>query len=94
MKTISKIILLLYFVFFYNTNSFAQKWYELISQEPVNIEAVKQSAKKHFDKIGRGKHTGYKQYRRWLFNAEMNMDENGVPYTCLLYTSPSPRDRG
>ena len=28
------------------------------------------------------------------FTLERRIDEiNGVPYTCLLYTSPSPRDR-
>ena len=30
---------------------------------------------------------GYKAYRNWVL-AQFN-----IPYTCLLYTSPSPRDR-
>jgi len=81
MKSFLKFCLLIICIIPCTTNSFAQEWYELTSQEPVNIEAVKQSAEKYFDKIGRGKHTGYKQYQRWLNNAMHKTDINGVPYT-------------
>ena len=81
MKSILRFSLLIISIFFCSTNSFAQEWYEMITEEPVNIEAVKQSAEKYFDKKGRGKHTGYKQYQRWLYNATLKMDKNGIPYT-------------
>ena len=33
------------------------------------------------------------QINRWLLLLGIK-DEDFMPYTCLLYTSPSPRDRG
>ena len=81
MESITKLCLLIISIICCSTNSFAQEWYELISKEPINIEAVKQSAEKYFDKIGRGKHTGYKHYQRWLNNASRRTDKNGIPYT-------------
>ena len=81
MKSILRFSLLILSIICCTTNSFAQEWYEMISQEPVNIKAVKEKAEKYFDSAGRGKHTGYKQYQRWLYNATLNMDKSGVPYT-------------
>lgn len=80
MKAIIKFSMLFVSIICCSTNSLAQDWYEMISQDPVNIEDIKQVAEKHFDTIGKGKHTGYKQYERWLNNATMNMDKNGIPY--------------
>ncbi|MEP1487941.1 MAG: hypothetical protein ABJK28_05905 [Algibacter sp.] len=81
MNTVFKFTLLFLSIICCTTNSFSQDLYEMMSEEPVNVEKVKEKAKKHFDKIGRGKHTGYKQYRTWLNNTTLNMDKNSIPYT-------------
>lgn len=81
MRYFFKINILFISIICCTANSFAQEWYDIISQGHVNIELVKQSAEKYFDKAGRGKHTGYKQYQRWLNNATINMDKNGFLYT-------------
>ena len=81
MKTIFKFTLLFLSIICCSTNCFAQDWYELMSENSAHIELVKQKAEIYFDRIGRGKHTGYKQYRTWLNNARLNMDKNDVPYT-------------
>lgn len=31
----------------------------------------------HFDKVGRGKGVGYKQFKRWKYWAEKSIDANG-----------------
>ena len=81
MKSIFKLSFLFFSIICCSTKSLAQNWYEMMSDEPINIEAIKKNAEKHFDTIGRGNHTGYKQYRRWLNDAILNMDKNGIPYS-------------
>ncbi|MEO9570879.1 MAG: GEVED domain-containing protein [Polaribacter sp.] len=81
MKQILQTSLLFISIVCCSTTGFSQEWYEMINKEPVNIEKVKEAAKPYFDKIGRGKHTGYKLYQRWLDEALQNMDKHGIPYT-------------
>ncbi|MEP4780416.1 MAG: T9SS type A sorting domain-containing protein [Algibacter sp.] len=59
----------------------AQKWYEMTLESKIKIEEVKEEAERYFEIMGTGPHTGYKGYRRWLYTASLNMDENGYVYT-------------
>lgn len=81
MKSIFKFGLLFISIICYTTNSFAQEWYKMKSQDYVKVEDVQKAAEKYFDSIGTGKHTGYKLYSRWLDNATRHMDKDGYLYT-------------
>jgi photosystem II stability/assembly factor-like uncharacterized protein len=72
-----KILFTLSIVFISITMSYSQEYKRLISEGTHTIESIKQSAETYFDSAGRGRGTGYKQYRRWLYFAERMMDESG-----------------
>jgi photosystem II stability/assembly factor-like uncharacterized protein len=54
-----------------------QEYKRLINEGTHTVDAINQSAENYFDSVGRGRGTGYKQYRRWLYFAERMMDETG-----------------
>lgn len=56
----------------------AQKYQEMIDQGTFTLEQIKREAERHFDVEGRGKGSGYKQYKRWEYTAERELDDNGV----------------
>jgi hypothetical protein len=43
-----------------------------------SITQIKKSAEAHFDDVGRGKGTGYKQFQRWLYAANKERQVDGV----------------
>ena len=47
----------------------------------VFVDSVKAEAGRYFETVGDGPHSGYKGYRRWLYNATKSMDEDGYVYT-------------
>jgi photosystem II stability/assembly factor-like uncharacterized protein len=55
----------------------AQEYKQLITEGNHTVESISSVAEQHFDSIGRGKGTGYKQFRRWQYFAERAMDETG-----------------
>lgn len=55
----------------------AQDYKTLIAERTHTIEHVIEVAEQHFDSVGRGRGTGYKQFRRWQYFAERTMDETG-----------------
>jgi photosystem II stability/assembly factor-like uncharacterized protein len=55
----------------------AQEYKQLISEGGHLVEDIKESAELYFDGVGRGRGTGYKSFRRWLYFAERTMDETG-----------------
>lgn len=56
----------------------AQQYLEMIEAGTYPIEAIQQAAEAHFDTVGRGRGSGYKQYKRWEYVAEMELDNSGV----------------
>lgn len=46
------------------------------SPEDYSIKEIELKAKEHFDNIGRGKGTGFKQYQRWLYQAKLDINNN------------------
>jgi hypothetical protein len=72
--------LLLSFVFLLTAfSSFAQvgNIYELMERSDLSLNEVKNLAQRHFDSVGTGRGTGYKQFQRWLFERKFHLDENG-----------------
>lgn len=71
-----KIILLSVFSFF-ALSAFGQEYKELIDQGSYTVQYISEIAEQHFDTVGRGRGTGYKQFKRWQYFAERSMDETG-----------------
>lgn len=55
----------------------AQDYRTLIAERTHTVQHVIAIAEQHFDSVGRGRGTGYKQFRRWQYFAERTMDEKG-----------------
>ena len=57
---------------------YGQKYLDMIDRGTFKVTEIEKSAEKHFDDAGRGKGTGYKQFQRWLYNANRSRKVNGV----------------
>lgn len=44
---------------------FGQKYIQMMNDNEANFFDVQKAANEYFDKVGTGKGTGYKQYKRW-----------------------------
>lgn len=71
-----KAIFLLTFLSFI-TLSFSQQYKEMIDAGTYTVHEISASAEAYFEIRGKGKGTGYKQFKRWEYNALRNMDVNG-----------------
>lgn len=58
--------------------SYAQKYQDMIQKGTYTINQIEESAESHFDKVGRGRGTGYKQFQRWLYSANKERQKDGV----------------
>ena len=59
-------------------NSFAQiSVFELMERTDISMQDAVQIAQRHFDTVGTGRGTGYKQFQRWLYERKFHIDENG-----------------
>lgn len=56
----------------------------------VEIDRMVESA---FDSVGRGKGTGYKQYRRWLYQNGQNREQDGTVKRANVYAKKSAAER-
>ncbi len=63
----------------------AQEYQEMISKGGYTVQQIQQSAKNYFDIAGKGKGTGYKQFKRWEYNALRLQDQNGELKSNLFY---------
>lgn len=72
-----KKILLLLLCLGFATHLSAQDYRTLIAERIHTVAHVIAFAEQHFDSVGRGRGTGYKQFRRWQYFAERTMDETG-----------------
>ena len=68
--------LALLFIFICLT-SFGQQYQSMINQGTYTIASIESEANKYFEINGRGKGSGYKQFKRWLYVAKRDIDENG-----------------
>src|ERR1043165_5038098 len=59
-------------------SSFAQfDIYSLMNRTDISIQEAQQIAQRHFDTVGTGRGTGYKQFQRWLYERKFHVDVNG-----------------
>ncbi len=65
------------FFFFGFTHLQAQLFHEnLVQQGDLSFEEIVEKSERYFDKKGRERGNGYKQFQRWKYWAERNLDEN------------------
>jgi len=50
---------------------------QLVLQNNLSFEDIVLATENHYDTKGRGKGQGYKQFQRWKYWAERNLDANG-----------------
>lgn len=73
---------LLLFVIFVSLNTTqAQSYLEMIDKGTFSVFEIQDSAAAYFKNIDKGRGTGYKQFKRWEYNALRMMDENGFLQT-------------
>jgi photosystem II stability/assembly factor-like uncharacterized protein len=58
-------------------NAYSQGYKEMISTGRYSFKQIQDVASAHFQIKGTGKGTGYKQYKRWEYNAQRMLDDNG-----------------
>jgi len=56
----------------------AQQYLEMIEAGTYPITEIQQAAEAHFNMVGRGKGSGYKQFKRWEYVALMELDDAGI----------------
>jgi len=59
------------------TISIAQEYKEMISSGSYSLKEIQESAENYFTIKGKGKGSGYKQFKRWEYNAIRLQDEQG-----------------
>lgn len=78
MKLNSKLLtLILIFVSILFNNLKAQSYKDMMSNGKYTVKNIQEAAEEYFNKIGKGKGTGYKQFKRWEYNALRNQNEQG-----------------
>ncbi len=73
----NKLQLLLFFLICSFFKTHAQDYKKMIADGTYTLAEIQEAADKYFDKAGRGKGTGYKQYMRWEYFAVKQLDQNG-----------------
>jgi hypothetical protein len=51
--------------------------FELMDRTDLSLAQIQQIAQRHFDTVGTGRGTGYKQFQRWMYERKFHIDENG-----------------
>jgi len=56
----------------------AQKYLEMIEAGSFTLKEIQQEAKSYFDIVGRERGSGYKQFKRWEYVAELELNDAGI----------------
>ncbi len=59
------------------SNSHAQEYLEMIEAGTFTVTEIQESAKAHFEIVGTDRGSGYKQFKRWEYNAERMQGDDG-----------------
>ena len=51
--------------------------FSLMERNDLRLQEIEAIANRHFDSVGTGRGTGYKQFQRWLYERRFHTDENG-----------------
>lgn len=68
------------------TIGIAQEYKEMISSGSYSLKEIQESAENYFIIKGKGKGSGFKQYKRWEYNAIRLQDEHGQLKNDFAYT--------
>ena len=55
--------------------------YEIMERTDLSLKQAEQKANAIFDRVGKERGSGYKQFQRWLYERKFHMDENGTYLT-------------
>ncbi len=86
-----KFIITFFFIAFALNFLPAQEYQKMISKGTYTVQEIQAKAETHFAVKGKGKGTGYKQYKRWEYHALRTMDTSGVLKTPAFYVSELQR---
>ncbi|MBA3901519.1 MAG: glycosyl hydrolase, partial [Bacteroidetes bacterium] len=59
---------------------YGQKWADMMNDPDVNFYDVQREAELYFETHDKGKGSGWKQYERWKYNIQFQVDEDGNRY--------------
>ncbi|MFK7783420.1 T9SS type A sorting domain-containing protein [Psychroserpens sp.] len=65
--------------------SWSQEFREMIAKGTYTVQEIQQSAEAYFAIVGTERGKGYKPYKRWEYQALLDMDENGMLQTPEFY---------
>lgn len=69
--------------------------FQLMERRDLRLTEIDAIAKRHFDIVGRGRGTGYKQFERWKYEKQFHLDANGFilsdNYDAIQYSKLSGR---
>ncbi len=68
----------LLFLVFFGLQAEAQVYIDMMYEKQYTFEEIIDSTERYFDIVGRDKGMGYKPYRRWRYEAQRSLDENGM----------------
>ena len=54
-----------------------QEFLQMIESGAYSVKEIQISAEKHYENKDKGRGTGYKQFKRWEYNALRMSDDNG-----------------
>lgn len=74
-KNMKKKLLIIFLLSSFLSSS--QEFRRMIDEGKFTIKEIQVSAEKYFEKKGKGRGTGYKQFKRWEYFAIKQQDENG-----------------
>lgn len=66
-------------------SGYSQQYIEMIESGNFTVDQIIKSAEDYFNVRGRGKGTGYKQFKRWEYNAQRMVNDNGKLNSDLYY---------
>lgn len=58
--------------------SLGQQWFEMIQNPEANFFEVQKAAEAYFEKMGTGKGSGWKQYKRWEYMQSLRINADGT----------------
>ncbi len=71
-----KILLLVSFIVGFTT-AYSQEYLEMIEAETYSVQEIVNSAESYFEDKDKGRGSGFKQFKRWEYNAKRLMNEEG-----------------
>ncbi|NVK52124.1 MAG: T9SS type A sorting domain-containing protein [Flavobacteriaceae bacterium] len=72
-------------LFFLASIVYSQEYKKMIDKGNYTLKSIQNSANQYFSITGKGKGTGYKQYKRWEYNAQRMVNDYGYVNSSSFY---------